>query len=254
MMNLATVTHPGLRENNEDAVVSDPRLGLMAIADGMGGHRAGEVASKMALESIRGFLIQASESDDFTWPCAIDPTLSTAGNRLQAAVKVANRDVFQKSGTDAAYEGMGTTVVAAIVTDGVATLAGVGDSRIYEFSNGQLRQLTRDDSWIEAMSREKSVDAEQLKTHPMRNVLTNVVGSPRDVTVRVTEMPLEDRQVLLLCTDGLHRALPDDTIAAVLRDEPDLDRAAKALVSMAVERDGSDNVTVVLARYLNAAS
>jgi serine/threonine protein phosphatase PrpC len=84
--------------------------------------------------------------------------------------------------------------------------------------------------------------------------LTNVVGSPRDVTVRVTEMPLEDRQVLLLCTDGLHRALPDDTIAAVLRDEPDLDRAAKALVSMAVERDGSDNVTVVLARYLNAAS
>jgi serine/threonine protein phosphatase PrpC len=169
-------------------------------------------------------------------------------------VKVANRDVFQKSGTDAAYEGMGTTVVAAIVTDGVATLAGVGDSRIYEFSNGQLRQLTRDDSWIEAMSREKSVDAEQLKTHPMRNVLTNVVGSPRDVTVRVTEMPLEDRQVLLLCTDGLHRALTDDTIAAVLRDEPDLDRAAKALVSMAVERDGSDNVTVVLARYLTAAS
>jgi protein phosphatase len=224
-------------------MVWDAAIGFVAVADGMGGHQAGEVASRLALDSISAFIKKSAETDDITWPFGVNPSLSATANRLLTAMKIGNRRVFRKSEEVPDYLGMGTTVVALIVNDSVVTFASVGDSRIYAFAGGELRQLTRDDSWAVVLAQESGVTGEALRKHPMRNVLTNVLGAK-------AEVPLEG-QTLVLCSDGLHTALPHDVMASILASEPDLSQAADALIRSALERDGSDNITVVLARRAN---
>jgi protein phosphatase len=129
------------------------------------------------------------------------------------------------------------------------TFASVGDSRLYSAYDGHIEQLTRDDSWVVMLQRESGLDRTAFDRHPMRHVLTSVVGARPEVDVKAEELALVDQQTVLFCTDGLHGALSDDVILSILRAEPDLDRAAAKLVNAAVTRDGSDNVTVLLARY-----
>jgi protein phosphatase len=231
-------------------MVWDAAIGFVAVADGMGGHQAGEVASRLALDSISAFIKKSAETDDITWPFGVNPSLSATANRLLTAMKIGNRRVFRKSEEVPDYLGMGTTVVALIVNDSVVTFASVGDSRIYAFAGGELRQLTRDDSWAVVLAQESGVTGEALRKHPMRNVLTNVLGAKAELDVSVGEVPLEG-QTLVLCSDGLHTALPHDVMASILASEPDLSQAADALIRSALERDGSDNITVVLARRAN---
>jgi protein phosphatase len=127
--------------------------------------------------------------------------------------------------------------------------AGVGDSRIYSFDGSTLRQMTSDDSWVVMLMKEAGLDAAAVEKHPMRHVLTSVVGARPELEVVVEEMELVEGQVLLFCTDGLHSAVSDSDLAAVLQSETDLERAADVLIDTAVQRDGSDNVTLALARY-----
>src|SRR5215467_4029713 len=137
------VTHPGkVRKNNEDALSYDASLGLFVVADGMGGHNAGEVASALAVEAVQGFLQRSRPGDDFTWPYGIDPTLSFLGNRLSTAIKLANRRVFKAGESHDSYTGLGTTVVAVLVEEDQVALSGVGDSRIYVWADGKIEQLT----------------------------------------------------------------------------------------------------------------
>jgi PPM family protein phosphatase len=238
-----------VRDHNEDAYIVEPPL--YAIADGMGGANAGEVASQLALDSIRSFLQRSASGDDITWPFGLTPTLSFAGNRLLTAIKIANRSVFRASEERSEYTGMGTTVVAAVLEGPRLAYSGVGDSRIYSFDGSELRQITKDDSWVEMLMKESGLDASAFEKHPMRHVLTSVVGARPELDVTVNELDLVDGQTIMLCTDGLHGAISDKDVAAVLKRESDLDRAAAQLVEMAVERDGKDNVTVALARYRN---
>src|SRR5205823_10603719 len=138
-------------------------------------------------------------------------------------------------------------LVIALVEGAHVTFANVGDSRLYVLRAGVLQQLSRDDSWVMMLSQEAGVDPSVLHDHPMRNVLTNVVGARPDVDVSIGECDLADGELLLLCTDGLHNGVPDEQMAAILQAETDLQRAADTLVQTAVAQDGHDNVTVILA-------
>jgi protein phosphatase len=250
MLTVSSSTHAGaVRKINEDALLWDPEIGLLVVADGMGGHNAGEVASHLAVDTLHSFLKMSADGDDFTWPFGINPKWSFAANRLMTALKIANRRVYRESEANANYTGMGTTVVAALADGPNVTFASVGDSRMYSLQGSELRQLTNDDSWIVMLQKESGLDARAFDKHPMRHVLTSVVGARPEVDAEVHELELVDGQTIMLCTDGLHGGLQDHLIRSILQAEPDLQRAADTLVETAVSRDGSDNVTILLARY-----
>jgi protein phosphatase len=250
MLTAYGVSHVGLvRKTNEDAFLWDTDLGLFCVADGMGGHNAGEVASQLAVESIRDFVRRTHGHNDFTWPFGFDSRFSFDANRLVTAVKLANLEVFSTSEDRDEYSGMGTTVVAALVRGSHLTFIGVGDSRIYSLKDGQLTQLTHDDSWIATvLDHANGVTEASLASHPLRHVLTNVVGAGEEVAVEVAERELELNEVLLFSSDGLHGLVPDGTICDVLRANSSLETAACRLVQEALEQGGSDNATALLVR------
>jgi PPM family protein phosphatase len=250
MLTVCSRTHPGsVRTINEDAVLWDAGLGLLTVADGMGGHKAGEVASHLAVDAVRSFLTRSAESEDVTWPFGVDPTISFAANRLITALKIANHRVYRASAEHSDYKGMGTTVVAALAVGSTVSFTSVGDSRMYTLQGSELRRLTKDDSWVVMLQKQSGLDASAFDKHPMRHVLTAVVGARPELDVKVEELALVDGQTIMFCSDGLHGALPDSVIQSILESEPDLERAADKLVQTALKRDGSDNVTILLARY-----
>ena len=245
------VTHPGrVRKSNEDAYVIDDALGLYLVADGMGGHNAGDVASKLAVETVRAFLARSEDGTDCTWPFGVDPEVSLDANRLLTAIKLANRRVFKTADGNDDYTGMGSTVVAALVQDNRLAYSGVGDSRLYSLVDGKLSQLTEDDSWVATvLARDPEVDEEALASHPMRHVLTNVLGATEQTEVNVKERLLRDGELLLLCSDGVHGALDTETMETLLTAETDVPTAAERLVETALAHDASDNITALLVTY-----
>jgi protein phosphatase len=240
-----------VRKGNEDAFACISELGLFVVADGMGGHNAGEIASKLAVEAIVGFIRRTAQSDEFSWPYGIDPLLSLDANRLKTAIHLANRRVFREAEAHDDYSGMGTTVVSALVAGKKLVVAHVGDSRLYLRTNGALRRFTKDDSWAATILAQELGDKAAVAKHPMRNVLTNVLGAREHTEVHVAEVELSGDELLLLCSDGLHSVLEDDEIARQL-ENPELenpgalDAAAERLVSAAIGAGTRDNVTVVL--------
>lgn len=251
MLTAHGVTNTGsVRKTNEDALFWDAELGLFLVADGMGGHNAGEVASSLAVEAIRGFLSRSRESEEFTWPYGLDPVLSFHGNRLMTAIKLANRRVFKAGESRDEYTGLGTTVVAALIEDDQLTFSGVGDSRIYAFGGDGLHQITEDDSWIATvLARDPGKDEAALASHPMRHVLTNVLGARDQMDMDVSERVLANGETLLLCSDGLHGALEDKVLADVLGSGKTVAEMADELVRLALARDGSDNITALVVRF-----
>ena len=250
MLTAHGASHPGrVRQINEDAWRADAALGLFVVADGMGGHNAGEVASSLAIEALHGFIRKTSEDSDFTWPFGIDPKQSYRANRLATAVRLANRRVFKAGESRDEYTGMGTTVVAVLAEGPEIAVAGVGDSRVYSFLNGALTQITSDDSWVAAMAAEGLVPEPVPSNHPMRHVLTSVVGAREALEVQIIERTLADGETLLLCSDGLHGELDAQGMAAVLGREPDAARAAELLVQTVLEGRAADNVTALVLRY-----
>ena len=152
-------THKGpVRRTNEDDLLIAPEFGLFAVADGMGGHHAGEVASKLALESVAGFIRRSHEDSDCSWPYGIEPHLSMAGNRLHTAISLANRRVFREAESHDDYIGMGSTVAALLFVGGVVVVGHVGDSRAYLIRGAQLNQLTQDDTWAVAVAEDPDSD------------------------------------------------------------------------------------------------
>jgi protein phosphatase len=253
MLTVATQTTPGaVRANNEDSLLWDPGLGLMAVADGMGGHNAGEVASRMALDIVQRFLKESSGEETMRWPFGYDGTLSLPVNRLRTAVKLANRDVLRTSEERPECAGMGTTLTAALASGPRLLVANVGDSRLYSYirATGEFRQRTRDDSLVGMLSDAPGVDLTALEGHPMKHLLTNVLGRRAELDVHIDEIALADGEVLLLCSDGMHGSVADDSMRAVLETEDDLKRAADILVNAALDGGSRDNISIVLARYV----
>ncbi len=244
-MTAAGATHIGhVRKSNEDAMIWDPEIGFAAVADGMGGHQAGDVASQLPLETVHVFLRKSATNSDFTWPFGINPSRSLNANRLMTAFKIANRRVFKRSEEMSEYV-MGTTLVAVLVEGHQVAYASVGDSRIYTLGGGALRPLTVDDSWRVLLAREPGITEEALRSHPMRNVLTNVIGAKPDLELEVHEMTWTGER-LLLSSDGLHTALTPEAMAQILCTHRDAAEAADVLVRAALDRDGKDNITAVV--------
>jgi serine/threonine protein phosphatase PrpC len=216
----------------------------------LGSARSTSGCSSSPIETIHGFIARTREGDAVTWPFGIDQRLSPGGNRVLTALKLANRRVFE-SGDDVERRGMGTTVVAALVQQQSVVYAGVGDSRIYSCRHGELRQLTADDSWIsELLANQPEVDPAVLRHHPMRSVLTNVVGPKEALELKVHERPLDDQgEVLLLCSDGLHSALRDGDIRAILSGSGDATAMAEQLVAAALAGPATDNITALVIQY-----
>jgi protein phosphatase len=241
-------THPGrVRPQNEDSMLLDMPLGLFAVADGMGGHNAGEIASALALETLHSFVERSQHDPDHTWPFGIESSLDFNGNRLRTAVKLANRRVFRQSESREQYTGMGTTIVAMILEESCAVFCGVGDSRIYAVRRGVTELLTRDHTWVEMLlAQNPDLDPHSLEQHPMRHVLTSVVGAQDDVEVRVTARPALPRDRFVLCSDGVHGAVGADEIGRLVSSADTVRQAAETLVAVALERDGRDNLTAVV--------
>lgn len=250
MLTAHGVTHAGrVRKTNEDAWLCEPDAGLFVVADGMGGHNAGEVASQLAVDAIKGFLERSRGGEDFTWPYGLDPALSFQGNRLMTAIKLANRRVFKAGESREDYTGLGTTVVVAMIHDGTLTFCGVGDSRLYVHANGKLEQLTQDDTWTATvLARGLGKDQKAFSEHPLRHVLTNVLGARAQIETRVSERSASGEVALLLCSDGLHGALDDATIAQVLGEGRDARATADELLRLALGREAKDNITALVVR------
>jgi PPM family protein phosphatase len=239
-----------VRKSNEDRFISNPGQRLFAVADGMGGHKAGEVAAQLAIDAISGFINRSENDNDVTWPYGIDDSLSFDGNRLRTAICLANRRVFRAAESTDDYGGMGTTIVGLIVNGAQAAIGSVGDSRVYRLSGGRLLQVTTDDSWASTiLAQDPTMKPEDIAQHPMRNVLTNVLGGRSTVDVHVTEHTLRDGDVLLLCSDGLHGVMDLESLQRILEKTTDVEQAAKALVAAALDNGSRDNVTALVVRY-----
>src|SRR5512139_72653 len=238
------------RKGNEDSLFLNPDHRLYVVADGMGGHAAGEVASRVAVDAINEFVTLTGGNQEITWPFGLDDSISYEGNRLKTAIRQANRKVLEATRESAEYEGMATTVAAVLVDDDVANLAHVGDSRIYLWNGERILLLTSDHSWVNEQIQSGVISPEQARSHPLRNVVTRALGGRADLVVDVQSRQMAAGDVLLLCSDGLTTMVPDREIAEVLAGAgDDLAAAARALVDAANAHGGEDNITVLLVRF-----
>jgi serine/threonine protein phosphatase PrpC len=238
------------RKVNEDSFLVAPDASLYAVCDGMGGHNAGEVASRMAIETLLAFVGKSAVEQEITWPWGLDANLSFDANRLKTAIRLANSRVFQAADNREELTGMGTTVVATVVTANVLTIGSAGDSRCYLVRGDKLKQLTRDDSWVSAALGEGILNSDDVEHHPLRNVITKAVGARDTIDLDVIEHQLQPGDVVMLCSDGLHGMINDQEISRLLVPVPEsLEEASARLVDAANEAGGRDNVTVVLLRY-----
>ena len=238
-------TDAGPRKMNQDHVQWWPELGLFIVADGMGGHNAGEVASQLAVEAIHQFIADSANGADITWPFGIEMANSIDVNRLTTAVRLANRKVYSEGTRRAELSGMGTTVVAALVTGDRVAMASVGDSRIYRLRDGSLEQMTKDDTWLASVLGAKEAE-EADPAHPLRHVLTSVVGTRDDVKPGARDEQLVSGDTFVLCSDGVHGRLDSASIAEVLKGATTAPDRATRLVDEALTRGSTDNATALV--------
>jgi PPM family protein phosphatase len=248
MVRASAVSHPGIRSVNEDCYLCLEDLCLFVVADAIGGHAAGEVASRLAVESIENFVRRSHDGEEYSWPYGIDTRLTLDGNRLRTAIGLANRRLVRESEGHDDCAGMGTTVVSALIAGSRLVVGHVGDSRLYMLTDGVLTPVTQDDSWAATVLAEQATDA-SLKWHPMRNVLTNALGVRENADIHVCECELKPGTTLLLCTDGLHNVLDDDRLLALLTERESARETAQALVDEALAQGTHDNVTALVVRY-----
>ena len=239
------------REHNEDSFCILPEHRLFIVADGMGGHRAGDVASKMATHAIASFF-QATSSEDATWPFSFDPHLSVDENRLITGIKLANRKIFEASIKHREVHGMGTTVVGALFSKEKDKLyvAHVGDSRAYRVRGSEITQLTRDHSLLNDYLLVMPDMTEEQKEELPKNVITRALGMQDSVAVDMVPDEPQAGDVYILCSDGLSGMVTDPQILEIIADSgSDMETAAERLVAAANQHGGEDNITVVTLRF-----
>jgi len=218
-----------VRRRNEDSFVLDPPL--FAVADGMGGAQAGEVASRLAAAAFREYH---------------DADRMEPAERVEAIIQEANRRIYERARTDSEASGMGTTVTAAILTNGRVSIGHVGDSRAYRIRNGELEQLTEDHSLVADLMRSGRLTPEEADAHPQRSVITRALGTDAEVDVDTVTVDVEPGDLFLLCSDGLTTMVPEEDILRIAQEADDLNEAARTLVRAANSGGGEDNITVVL--------
>jgi protein phosphatase len=234
------------RSANEDSFAVLPQLGLYMVADGMGGAAAGEVASRTVVELVRSALEDATPS----WPRLGEPlSHGSCARRFVTGIKRASRRIHDMARADPSKEGMGTTFAGLLTLGECAVIAHVGDSRVYRLRGGKLELLTRDHSLLNEYLRAGLLSPEEIKTFPLRSIITRAVGVQDTIEVDARIVDLAPGDVFLLSSDGLHGELDDDVIEGILQGEPEPCLAAVRLINRANEAGGSDNITVVVVRW-----
>ena len=241
------------RSRNEDCFIADPELGLYVICDGMGGVNAGDVASRMAIDSILAHVKAADYDSAVPLLGPVDSNLTPTTNRLASAIRAANEAVHTASLTDTKLEGMGTTVVAARLSNQGLSIAHVGDSRLYLVRDGVVQLLTIDHSWVAEQVAQGNLTEEEAERSSRRNIVTRALGVESSVEVDLAEIPMFNDDQVLLCSDGLTRGVGSREILETLNLEIDLHRKTQHLITLANRAGGHDNITVLLIEIQQAA-
>ncbi len=241
------------RNHNEDNFALMPEFGLYMVADGMGGHASGEVASKLSIDAMHDFLTETTDDPERTWPYKMDRSRGYEENRLITSVKLANLRIYESAQRDGKKRGMGTTFVGLFAAEDGVFIAHVGDSRCYRFRAGKLEPLTEDHSLLNDYIKMKRLTAEEIENFPHKNVIVRALGMKDTVKVDTRfEIP-EVGDTFLLCSDGLAGPATDDEIEEVMRAATgDIKEMTSALIAKANSNGGPDNITAVLVRWADA--
>lgn len=226
-----------IRKQNEDSFCINEDINLIAVADGMGGHRAGEVASSMAVKSFEDYLLEHRGA-----------LTDNPQDTMQKAMQEANRIIYETARKNSSQKGMGTTLTAAVFKGSNLFLAHVGDSRAYLIHNDNIKQITQDHSLVNEMVKNGSLTEEEASHHPQKNILTRALGTSPNVIIDLMQIKIKEEDLVILCSDGLTNLVSCDEIREFSRQESDMDRFVEILVDKAIERGGFDNVTVVVCR------
>ena len=242
------ITDVGLkREENEDFFLKEDNLGLYVVADGMGGHLAGEVASRVAVEminkSVEKWLEEEAQEDELFGPP--DDTLSLIGNYILSSIRIANRVVFEMALENEEYHGMGTTVVILYVTPNLIIAANVGDSRIYLVRDGHMEMLSKDHTIVQEQVDMGTMTEEEAATSPLRHILTKNLGSAETLDPDIFEIEPSNRDRFILCSDGVTDLISDDEILEMTKKHNDPSNLCRKLIDMALKRGAHDNATIV---------
>ena len=225
-----------VRENNQDNMLIDDNRRLYAVADGMGGHAAGEVASQLAISTLAATMDDQENSGE----------PEEVREQLAKAFREGNRRICESVVTRNEWRGMGTTIVAMVALEDNAVIGHVGDSRAYLLREGRLQRLTSDHSWVNEQVKLGLLTDDEAHRHPMRNIVTRALGNRTDLQVEITDSDVQPGDLFVLCSDGLNSMLNDDQIHATLTEHAsDPEAACRALVEQANERGGEDNITVI---------
>lgn len=226
-----------VRKDNEDNYLVSPERGLFVVADGMGGHVGGEIASSLAIQVI-------DQSVELSLLEKVEP-----GELLQQVLQKANGQIYAR-GQNQGYFGMGTTLTAALFHDNLVHIAHIGDSRAYLLRGGSIKLLTQDHSLVNELFQNGSLTLEEAQNHPQRNILTRALGTKEQPLVDIFSIPVQSEDILMLCTDGLYNHVHDQDIIRIIDQAAgDLKVVVRNLVNLALERGGHDNITVVLVQY-----
>src|SRR5689334_19333440 len=234
------------RNHNEDNFAIMPDFGLFIVADGMGGHASGEVASKMAVDSMEEFFSQTQEDPERTWPYKMDRSKGYEENRLITGIKLANLRIYETSQRDSKKRGMGTTFVSICTANDGVYVAHVGDSRVYRFRDGKIEALTEDHSLLNDYIKMKHLTAEEIANFPHKNVIVRALGMKDTVKVDTRLEPTRAGDEYILCSDGLSGPVEDPELLEIVRKYSDLKLAASQLIERANENGGADNITAIL--------
>lgn len=239
------------RTHNEDNFAILAEYGLYVVADGMGGHASGEIASKMAVDTLQEFFAATADDPERTWPYKMDRSKGYEENRLITGIKLCNLRIYEAAQRNPKQRGMGTTLVALFAVEDGVYVAHVGDSRVYRVRDGKIEQLTEDHSLLNDYKKMKHLTEEEIANFPHKNVIVRALGMKDTVKVDTRFETPRAGDTIVLCTDGLSGPVSDERILSIVEDAPDLASSAQQLIDGANEAGGPDNVTCVLARWID---
>lgn len=253
MKSIATgITNVGMkRSHNEDSFFIVEDEGLHIVADGMGGHSSGEIASQMAAETVANFFKSTSNDDEVTWPFKMDKGKDYHENRLVTSIKLANLRIYESAQREAKYRGMGTTIVSVLLKNDEVIIAHVGDSRCYLISGTEIKQMTEDHSLLNDYIKAKKLTPEELENFPHKNVIVRALGMKETVQVDINRIRPRPQDIFLLCTDGLSGMVKDEEMKnIILANRDNLEKANELLIAKANENGGIDNITSLLIKLI----
>ena len=242
-------THVGMkRAHNEDSLRLFREENLFVVADGMGGHASGEVASQMSVETLAEFFRATSEDEEITWPFKMEKGRKYEESRVITGIRLSNRRIYDSAARDTKLKGMGTTIVVTFFVNDTCYIGHVGDSRVYRFRGSELTQLTEDHSLLNDYIKMRQLTPEEIEAFPHKNVIVRALGMKETVQVDVMAERPQPADIYLLCSDGLSGMVGDDEIGRILSKGGELDALCDELIEVANDNGGTDNITVILIR------